>query len=107
MHRYRETSRTSSNLAVGILSGVAIGAGLALLFAPKTGPTMRRDLSAGLTNMRDAIGTYFEQMAERAGVEFGHLGGAVETATADVEKKARTVIEAASDTIRTASDSRG
>ena len=104
MNRYRETS---SDLAVGLLSGVAIGAGLALLFAPKTGSSMRRDLAAGLTNMRDGIGTYFEQMAERAGVEFGHLRGAVETATADVERQAQMVVESASDAIRTATDSRG
>ena len=104
MSRERETS---SDLAVGLLSGVVIGAGLALLFAPKTGRAMRRDLSVGVTNLRDAIGTHFEQMAERAGVEFEHLRGAVDTATADVEKKARTVIESAAHAIRNTTDARG
>ncbi len=106
MYQNRESS-SSTDLTVGFLSGAAVGAALALLFAPKTGQAMRQDLSDGVSNLRDAINGYVEQMAERAGVEMDHLKGAVDSATAAVEKRVSSVIDSASETMRSSTQSRG
>jgi len=105
MYQNRESS--SNDLTVGFLSGAAIGAALALLFAPKSGQAMRQDLTEGVTNLRDAINGYVEQMAERAGVEMDNMKDAVDAATASVEKRVSSVIDAASEAMRTGPESRG
>lgn len=104
MYQNRESS---TDLTVGFLSGAAIGAALALMFAPKSGQAMRQDLSDGVTTLRDAINGYVEQMAERAGVEMDNLKGAVDAATAAVEKRVSSVIDSASDAMHASSESRG
>ncbi len=53
-----------------LVVGVALGAGLALLFAPKTGKEMRRDLKKGIRRVRDlADDTIAEFRQETANLE--------------------------------------
>ncbi|MFN7984305.1 MAG: YtxH domain-containing protein [Vicinamibacterales bacterium] len=97
MYQNRESS---TDLTVGFLSGAAIGAALALMFAPKSGQAMRQDLSDGVSSLRDAINGYVEQMADRAGVGMDTLKDAVDAATASVEERVSSVIDSASGSMR-------
>ncbi|MGC4086231.1 MAG: YtxH domain-containing protein [Vicinamibacterales bacterium] len=102
---YRERD-TSSEFALGLVAGAAIGAAVAFLCAPSTGRALRRELSAGASSLREAIGSYFEEMADRAGVEMEQLRAAVEEATTAVERKASSVIGSASEAFRSVADVR-
>jgi gas vesicle protein len=43
-----------------------VGAGVALLMAPKTGAEVRQDLSSGYNSMRDAASRRYRDLADRA-----------------------------------------
>ena len=57
---YRNDRDTGAGFAVGVISGAVVGAGLALLFAPKSGTALRADIAGSV----DAIAT----LAEHANV---------------------------------------
>ena len=90
--------------ATGMLTGAMVGAGLALLFAPKAGAELRGDLNDSLTSVRDAVARRYQALAEMAGVEFDNLEERVDRATESIEASARDVLQSA--TTRRASRSR-
>jgi gas vesicle protein len=90
--------------ATGVLTGAMVGAGLALLFAPKAGAELRGDLNDSLTAVRDAVARRYQALAEMAGVEFENLEERVDRATESIEASAREVLQSA--TTRRASRSR-
>jgi gas vesicle protein len=66
-YRYSEEDVAGgSSFVLGMLAGAAIGAGLALLFAPKTGTEMRRQLAEQAGNWRDAASRGYRRAAETA-----------------------------------------
>jgi gas vesicle protein len=79
----------------GMMVGVLVGAGVALLFAPKTGSQLRGDLSGSMSSMRDAIARRYRALADRAGVELENLDERVDQAAEAIESTARDVMEAA------------
>jgi gas vesicle protein len=81
--------------ATGVLTGAMVGAGLALLFAPKAGAELRGDLNDSLTSVRDAVARRYQALAEMAGVEFENLEERVDRATESIEASAREVLDAA------------
>lgn len=56
---------------LGALAGALVGAGVALLMAPKTGAQVRRELNSGLNTVRDAAARRYRDLAERAGATRG------------------------------------
>jgi gas vesicle protein len=94
----------SHGFATGMLTGAMVGAGLALLFAPKAGAELRGDLNDSLTSVRDAVARRYQALAEMAGVEFDNLEERVDRATESIEASAREVLKSA--TPRRASGSR-
>jgi gas vesicle protein len=94
----------SHGFATGMLTGAMVGAGLALLFAPKAGAELRGDLNDSLTSVRDAVARRYQALAEMAGVEFDNLEERVDRATESIEASAREVLQSA--TPRRASRSR-
>ena len=81
--------------ATGLITGAMVGAGLALLFAPKAGAELRGELNDTLSSMRDAVARRYQALAEMAGVELENLEERVDRATESVEASAREVLESA------------
>lgn len=85
----------SSGFALGMLTGALVGAGLALLFAPKPGADVRSDLTESMGTLRDAVTRRVRDMADRAGVELENLQDSVDRVTHAVESTANDVINSA------------
>ena len=65
---------------LGALAGALVGAGVALLMAPKPGAEVRKDLSDGYSSVRDAAARRYRDIADRASQRF-------EEASAKFEEK--------------------
>lgn len=65
-----EESTGSGTFLLGALAGALVGAGIALLMAPKAGAEVRRDLSDGYSSVRDAAARRYREMADRATAKF-------------------------------------
>ena len=72
---------------LGALAGALVGAGIALLMAPKTGAQMREDLSSGYSSARDAAARRYRDIADKAGARFEQASAKLEQAGAKLEKK--------------------
>lgn len=59
-------SAGSGTFLLGALAGALVGAGVALLMAPKAGAEVREDLSAGYNTVRDAAARRYRDLADRA-----------------------------------------
>jgi hypothetical protein len=72
MTRWNEQEAAGSGMfLLGALAGALVGAGMALLMAPKTGAQVRRELNSGINTMRDAAARRYRDLAERAGATRG------------------------------------
>jgi gas vesicle protein len=63
---YREEP-SGASFMLGIFTGALVGAGVALLFAPKTGPEMRAQLGERYRGLADRVGEQTEHLRETAG----------------------------------------
>lgn len=71
MTRWNNEDSTGSGMfLLGALAGALVGAGVALLMAPKTGEQVRRDLSDGYSSVRDAASRRARDIADRASAKF-------------------------------------
>ena len=84
-----------NGFAAGIITGALVGAGLALLFAPKAGTELRGDLNDSVASLRDAVARRYRALADMAGVEFENFEERVDRAAASIESSAREVLDAA------------
>ena len=67
MTRWNDQESANSGLfLLGALAGALVGAGVALLMAPKSGAETRQDLSSGYNTMRDAAARRYRDLADRA-----------------------------------------
>lgn len=82
--------------SAGVVVGALVGAGLALLFAPKPGAELRDDLSGSMASVRDAVARRYQALADRTGVEIENLEARVDQAAEAVESTARGLMESAS-----------
>ena len=74
MTRWNEQeSAGSGTFLLGALAGALVGAGIALLMAPKTGAQVREDLSTGYGSVRDAAARRYRDLADRANAKLGEL----------------------------------
>ena len=51
----------------GLATGAALGAGLVLYFAPKTGSELRKRVAASAKDLGDTASEYYEQVSTRVG----------------------------------------
>jgi gas vesicle protein len=79
----------------GFVAGVALGAGAALLMAPKAGAELRSDLSRGMTSLNDAVRRAYREVADRAGVQLENLEARAEAVAEQVHTHAREAVESA------------
>ena len=61
-----QESAGSSTFLLGALAGALVGAGVALLMAPKTSAQVREDISTGYNSVRDAAARRYRDLADRA-----------------------------------------
>ena len=59
---------------LGALAGALVGAGVALLLAPKTGAQVRTDISSGFNTARDAAARRYRDLADKASQKLGYEG---------------------------------
>lgn len=83
MNRWDERESTSSGMfLLGAVAGAMVGAGVALLMAPKSGAEVRQDLSDGYSSMRDAASRRYRDLADRANQKLTDLEKQVNQYTA-------------------------
>ncbi|MEZ5421215.1 MAG: YtxH domain-containing protein [Vicinamibacterales bacterium] len=98
---YRTTRSNGTGFTLGvIMSGAVVGAGLALLFAPKAGSALRSDISGSVDSLRTAIANRYQALAARAGVELDNLHDTVDTATDAIESRATAAVQTAARRVR-------
>jgi gas vesicle protein len=51
---------------LGALAGALVGAGVALLMAPKSGAQVRQDLNQGFSSVKDAATRRYREVADKA-----------------------------------------
>jgi gas vesicle protein len=74
MTRWNEEESTGSGtFLLGALAGALVGAGVALLMAPKSGAETRQDLTNGYGSMRDAAARRYRELADRANAKLEQL----------------------------------
>lgn len=69
-----QDSAGSGVFLLGALAGALVGAGVALLLAPRTGAQVRSDISSGMNTARDAAARRYRDLAEKAGQKLGYDG---------------------------------
>lgn len=72
MARYEQDSSNGMFL-LGALAGALVGAGVALLMAPKTGEQMRRELNSGLNTAKDAAARRYRDIADKASQNYREI----------------------------------
>jgi gas vesicle protein len=60
------TGTSGAAFVLGLLAGTAIGVGLGLLFAPKEGADLRRDIAKRARDLRDDAGEQIDRVTEAA-----------------------------------------
>lgn len=95
-------SSGSGMFLLGAVAGALVGAGVALLMAPKAGTEMRQDLNAGWTSLRAAAARRYREMAERAGVQLENIEEKADQLADQLENSAREAVDAASSRLNAA-----
>jgi hypothetical protein len=82
MARWKDQDSASSGLfLLGALAGALVGAGVALLMAPKSGVETRRGLSSGFNTARDAAARRYRDLADKASQKLGYEDRTMGTAS--------------------------
>ena len=71
--RYSGETNSSSMFLLGAIAGAVVGAGVALLVAPKSGAETREDLTNGYTSLRDTVAKRYKEVADRASAALDSL----------------------------------
>jgi len=93
----RRESDNRAGFAAGIVTGALVGAGVALLLAPRSGAELREDVGESWGSLRDAVGRRYRDLADRAGVELNNLNDRIEQTARAVESRANEFINSARD----------
>ncbi|MEO8677970.1 MAG: YtxH domain-containing protein [Vicinamibacterales bacterium] len=90
---------------LGAIAGAMVGAGVALLVAPKSGAETRQDLNESFNSLREVVARRYREMADRAGVEFENLEEKADQLADQLESSAREALDVASSKMREANKS--
>jgi gas vesicle protein len=85
----------NAGFAAGMITGAIVGAGLALLLAPKSGAALRDELGESWVSLREAVGRFYGDFAARAGVELGTFQERIDRTANAVESSAAKLVDAA------------
>jgi hypothetical protein len=67
MARWSDQDSAGNGLfLLGALAGALVGAGVALLMAPKPGAQVRQDLNQGFNSVKDAAARRYREVADKA-----------------------------------------
>jgi gas vesicle protein len=95
--RMNENDGTGSGtFLLGVVAGALVGAGVALLMAPKPGTEVRKDINEGWHSLRDAAARRYREMADRAGVQLENIEEKADQLADQLETSAREAVDAAS-----------
>ena len=86
-----ETWESNSGFLLGALAGALVGAGVALLLAPKSGAQVRNDISSGLNTARDAAARRYRDLADKASQKLGYDKTAGDRGSRDADFASRGV----------------
>ncbi len=92
---YERHEDQNGGFAAGLITGAIVGAGLALLLAPKSGAALRDELGESWLSLREAVGRRYRDLAERAGVELDNLQERIDQTADAVESNATKLVEKA------------
>jgi gas vesicle protein len=92
---YERHEEHSAGFAAGVITGAIVGAGLALLLAPKSGAALRDELSDSWISLREAVGRRYRELAERTGIELDNLQQQIDQTANVVESTANRFVDAA------------
>ena len=95
-------SSGSGMFLIGAIAGALVGAGVALLMAPKPGAEMRQDLNEGWSSLRDAAARRYREVADRAGVQLENIEEKADQLADQLEASAREAVDAASSRLNAA-----
>ena len=87
------------NKAVWFMAGIAIGATVALLYAPATGEQTRRQLSRRAQKGRDALADTGEDLLDR-GREMYERGRKLADEAADMFERGRKIVESTASNLK-------
>jgi gas vesicle protein len=97
---YQRQRDSHAGFAAGVITGALVGAGVALLFAPRSGADLRDEMGESWNSLRDAVGRRYRDLAERAGVELKNLHERIDQTTRAVESKAHEFVDEAASEAR-------
>jgi gas vesicle protein len=92
----------AAGFTAGLVAGAIVGAGVALILAPRSGAELREDVSESWMTLRDAVGRRYRALADRAGVELENMQEKIDQAAESIESGANAVVEAAAGARRVA-----
>ncbi|QSS98122.1 YtxH domain-containing protein [Psychroflexus sp. ALD_RP9] len=58
-------SNNTGNTIIALLTGATIGAGLGLLYAPKSGKETRKDLKDGANDLKDSLSSQYDDISHQ------------------------------------------
>jgi gas vesicle protein len=85
----RNEGTVGAGFALGVVAGVVVGAGVALLFAPKPGRDLRHDLGESMNSLGRKVADKYRDLAHRAGAEMEKVESGLNRAADSVESGAR------------------
>ena len=97
---YQRERDAGTGFTMGLMAGAVVGAGVALLFAPKAGVELREDLGESMGTLREAVARHVRDLADRAGVDLDNLQASVDRATEAAETTASQMINSAAEQAR-------
>ena len=93
-----EQSTGNGTFLLGAVAGALVGAGIALLMAPKPGAEVRRDLTDGYSSVRDAAARRYREMADRATAKLEEASAKFDQKVEQYKRPSSTVGDATSPT---------
>lgn len=97
---FHRDEESGAGFVTGLLAGALVGAGVALLLAPKAGADLRGDIGESVGSLRDAVNRRYRDVATRAGVTLDNLQDRVIRATEAFEAGARELVSTAQSAAR-------
>jgi gas vesicle protein len=83
--RYARDDDNSNRVALAALTGAMVGAGVALLFAPKPGAELRGGIRGSVGELQNKVSRGYHDLGERATAAIEQVNGAAGRAVAAVE----------------------